>query len=179
MKRDVYEQGQEKLGNRRCKDLYARLERLQSSVGFFAKGLRSLCCQGKRRKDREPPQLVNSKSPGNLPTNGRASCVVARLPREQEFWVRDGRQRPVQPLRPGVQRGNRRPPHHRAGSGQDNRQPRPRELPVTNQTCAIHPPIIRNRFLQGRQSSAQVSLSKKRYRAAIRPSRAIMKSVPA
>src|SRR6266481_4493341 len=25
-------------------------------------------------------------------------------------------------------------------------RPRPRELPVTNQTCAIHPPIIRNRF---------------------------------
>jgi hypothetical protein len=27
-------------------------------------------------------------------------------------------------------------------------RPRPRELPVTNQTCAIHPPIIRNRFLR-------------------------------
>src|SRR5208283_908451 len=26
-------------------------------------------------------------------------------------------------------------------------RPRPRELPVTNQTCAIHPPIIRNPFL--------------------------------
>src|SRR6266850_1568023 len=27
-------------------------------------------------------------------------------------------------------------------------RPRPRELPVTNQTCAIHPPIISNRFLR-------------------------------
>jgi hypothetical protein len=34
-------------------------------------------------------------------------------------------------------------------------------------------------FVPGRQSSGQGSLSKKRYRAAILPSRAMMKSVPA
>src|SRR5260221_791501 len=40
-------------------------------------------------------------------------------------------------------------------------RPRPRELPVTNQTCAIHPPIIRNRFLSIPFSS---NLARKKWR---------------
>src|SRR5580700_7857905 len=35
-------------------------------------------------------------------------------------------------------------------------RPRPRELPVTNQTCAIHPPIVRNRFLRKNKNSSSI-----------------------
>src|SRR4029077_1536891 len=55
-------------------------------------------------------------------------------------------------------------------------RPRPRELPVTNQTCAIHPPIIRNRFL--RRTHAKKSHRQTGLRSPAAPSHLTPKSFP-